>query len=156
MDLHDLVAPEGVIAHLKATSKKQALQELAAKAAKVTGLDERKIFETLLERERLGSTGVGHGIAIPHGKLASLDRLHGLFARLDHPIDFDSVDEKPVDLIFLLLAPESAGADHLKALARVSRLLRNQQMTDKLRATETNEALYALLTEPSASATSAA
>ena len=151
MELEDLLSPESVIAHLKVTSKKQALQELSDKAAKLTTLSSRSIFETLLERERLGSTGVGHGIAIPHGKLASLDRLYGVFARLDTPIDFDSIDDQPVDLIFLLLAPESAGADHLKALARVSRLLRNQNVVEKLRATVEAPALYAILTEPAAS-----
>ncbi len=150
MELEDLVRPEGVLAHLKVTSKKQALQELAARAAGLTGVSERSIFETLLERERLGSTGVGQGIAIPHGKLGELDRLHGLFARLDTPIDFESVDDQPVDLIFLLLAPESAGADHLKALARVSRLLRNSAVVEKLRATDDAAALYAILTEPAA------
>lgn len=148
MELEDLVSPEGVIAHLKATSKKQALQELSARAATLTGLSERTIFETLLERERLGSTGVGQGIAIPHGKLAQLTRLHGLFARLDTPVDFESIDDHPVDLIFLLLAPETAGADHLKALARISRLLRNQQVVEKLRASEDPAALFAILTEP--------
>lgn len=151
MDLADLLTPEGVTAHLKVTSKKQALQELSVKAAKVSGLPERAIFETLLERERLGSTGVGQGIAIPHGKLAELTTLHGLFARLETPINFDSVDDQPVDLIFLLLAPEAAGADHLKALARVSRLLRNQSVVEKLRATDDADALFALLTEPAAS-----
>ncbi|PCJ70474.1 MAG: PTS IIA-like nitrogen-regulatory protein PtsN [Rhodobiaceae bacterium] len=151
MDLADLLTPEGVTAHLKVTSKKQALQELSVKAALVSGLPERVIFETLLERERLGSTGVGQGIAIPHGKLAELTTLHGLFARLETPISFDSVDDQPVDLIFLLLAPEAAGADHLKALARVSRLLRNQSVVEKLRATDDAAALFALLTEPAAS-----
>lgn len=150
MELEDLVRPEGVIAHLKVTSKKQALQELSERAAKLTGLSERAIFETLLERERLGSTGVGQGIAIPHGKLSEVDRLHGLFARLDTPIDFESVDDQPVDLIFLLLAPETAGADHLKALARISRLLRNPAVVEKLRASEDSSALYAILTEPAA------
>lgn len=151
MELEELISPEGVIANLKVSSKKQALQELSARAAGVTGLSERAIFETLLERERLGSTGVGQGIAIPHGKLGDLTRLHGLFARLDTPIDFESVDDQPVDLIFLLLAPESAGADHLKALARVSRLLRNQSIVEKLRGTDQPAALFALLTEPAAS-----
>jgi PTS system nitrogen regulatory IIA component len=151
MEIVDLVAPEGVVAKLKATSKKQALQVLAQRAAKIVGLHERAIFGTLLERERLGTTGVGVGIAIPHGKLTDLDRLHGLFARLDTPIDFDAIDDQPVDLIFLLLAPESAGAEHLKALARVSRLLRDKQLCDKLRGTDNAEALYALLTEQSAS-----
>ncbi|MGB3810623.1 MAG: PTS IIA-like nitrogen regulatory protein PtsN [Parvibaculum sp.] len=148
MELEDLVSPEGVIAHLKVTSKKQALQDLSARAAELTGLSERTIYETLLERERLGSTGVGQGIAIPHGKLAQLTRLHGLFARLDTPVDFESVDDQPVDLVFLLLAPEGAGADHLKALARISRLLRNQSVVEKLRASDNPAALFAILTEP--------
>ena len=151
MEIADLVAPEGIVAKLKATSKKQALQVLAERAAKIVGLHERASFGTLLERERLGTTGVGVGIAIPHGKLTDLDRLHGLFARLDTPIDFDAIDDQPVDLIFLLLAPESAGAEHLKALARVSRLLRDKQLCEKLRGTDNAEALYALLTEQSAS-----
>lgn len=148
MELEDLVSPEGVVAHLKVTSKKQTLQDMSARAAEITGLSERTIYETLLERERLGSTGVGHGIAIPHGKLAQLTRLHGLFARLDTAVDFESVDDQPVDLVFLLLAPEGAGADHLKALARISRLLRNQAVVDKLRACDDPDAMFAILTEP--------
>ena len=147
MEINDLLVPEGVVAALKATSKKQALQDLAKRAAEVSGLHERAIFDILMERERLGTTGVGNGIAIPHGKLASLDRLHGLFARLEQPIDFHAIDERPVDLIFVLLAPENAGADHLKALARISRLLRNNGICDKLRGTDSAEALFAILTE---------
>ena len=147
MEIADLVSVDGVVADLKVSSKKQALQELSQLAAALTGLHERAIFDTLLERERLGTTGVGVGIAIPHGKLPELDRLHGLFARLAQPIDFEAIDEQPVDLIFLLLAPESAGADHLKALARVSRLLRDSTVCDKLRGSDTVEAIYALLTE---------
>ncbi|MBC7907392.1 MAG: PTS IIA-like nitrogen regulatory protein PtsN, partial [Rhodospirillaceae bacterium] len=143
--------PAAVIPNLRATSKKQALQDLARKAAELNGLNERAVFDVLLERERLGTTGVGNGIAIPHGKLVSLDRLHGLFARLERPINFESIDEQPVDLIFLLLAPESAGADHLKALARVSRLLRDKGVCEKLRGTENADGLYALLTESPAS-----
>ena len=147
MEINDLLIPEGVVADLKATSKKQALQDLAKRAAEVSGLHERAIFDVLMERERLGTTGVGNGIAIPHGKLASLDRLHGLFARLEQQIDFHAIDERPVDLIFVLLAPENAGADHLKALARISRLLRNNGICDKLRGTDSAEALFAILTE---------
>jgi PTS system nitrogen regulatory IIA component len=150
MEIADLIGPNSVIADLRATSKKQALQELAERAASVTGLHERQIFDVLLERERLGTTGVGNGIAIPHGKLAGLKKLHGVFARLSTPIDFESIDERPVDLIFLLLAPETAGADHLKALARVSRLLRDQSMCEKLRKTDSADALFILLTEGSA------
>ncbi|EKE76873.1 MULTISPECIES: PTS IIA-like nitrogen regulatory protein PtsN [Oceanibaculum] len=151
MEIMDLISPDAVIASLRATSKKQALQELARKAADLTGLEERRIFEVLLERERLGTTGVGNGIAIPHGKLPELTRLYGIFARLDKPIDFDSIDDEPVDLIFLLLAPESAGADHLKALARVSRLLRDRTICSKLRGCDTADGLYAVLTQAPAS-----
>jgi len=151
MEIADMLSPEGVVPALRVTSKKQALQELARRAAEVVGQPERAIFEVLVERERLGTTGVGNGIAIPHGKLAELDRLHALFARLETPVDFDSIDEQPVDLICVLLAPEQAGADHLKALARVSRLLRDRAVCEKLRGTESRDGLYALLTESAAS-----
>ncbi|MGJ3260054.1 MAG: PTS IIA-like nitrogen regulatory protein PtsN [Rhodospirillales bacterium] len=147
MELSDLLDSGSIVANLRATSKKQALQELARKAADVTGLDERKIFGVLMDRERLGTTGVGSGIAIPHGKLPELDRLYGIFARLEKPVDFQSIDDRPVDLIFVLLAPEEAGADHLKALARVSRLLRDHDVCDKLRGTGETDALYAIMTE---------
>ena len=147
MDLSDLVKPDAILPSLKAASKKQCLQVLAAKAAEITGREEREIFETLRQRERLGSTGVGNGVAIPHGKLATLDGIYGLFARLPKAIDFESSDEQPVDLIFLLLAPEGAGADHLKALARIARLFREPGMADKLRACTDKSALYAVLTE---------
>ena len=151
MEIGELIDIDGVVAKLPATSKKQALQELAKRAAVLTGQSERAIFDVLLERERLGTTGIGNGIAIPHGKLPSLGRLYGLFARLEHPIDFDSIDEQPVDLIFMLLAPESAGADHLKALARVSRLLRDATVCKKLRGSDQPEALFALLTDTATS-----
>jgi PTS system nitrogen regulatory IIA component len=147
MTLTDLVAPNAVIAALKVNGKKQAIQELAARAAELTGQSEKAILEILLQREKLGSTAVGNGVAIPHGKMPKLDRLFGLFARLQRPIDFEALDNQPVDLIFLLLAPEAAGADHLKALARVSRMLRDRGLVDKLRATENAEALYALLVD---------
>ena len=147
MELTDLLDGECVVANLRATSKKQALQELARRAADITGIDERKICGVLMERERLGTTGVGSGIAIPHGKLPELERLYGIFARLEKPVDFQSIDERPVDLIFVLLAPEEAGADHLKALARVSRLLRDQNICEKLRGTGDVDALSAILTE---------
>ncbi|MDD7909807.1 MULTISPECIES: PTS IIA-like nitrogen regulatory protein PtsN [Pseudovibrio] len=155
MELIELLSPEAVVASLKANSKKHALQEIAAKAAPVCGLPERDIFDTLLQRERLGSTGVGNGVAIPHGKLPQLDRLYGFFARLDKPIEFDSLDDQPVDLIFALLAPEGAGADHLKALARVARILRDQETAAKLRATKDAAALYSILTQPIGSTSSA-
>jgi nitrogen PTS system EIIA component len=148
MPLIDLVAPNAVIPALKVNSKKQAMQELASKAAKLTGQNERGIFEILLQREKLGSTGIGHGVAIPHGKLPKLEKLFGLFARLDRPIDFEALDSQPVDLIFLLLAPEAAGADHLKALARIARLLRDPGVARKLRECRDAEALYAVLMLP--------
>lgn len=151
MELSDLIEPAGVVANLRVTSKKQALQELAKRSAELTGQPERVIFDVLIERERLGTTGVGHGIGIPHGKLANLTRLYGLFARLETPVDFDAIDDQPVDLICVLLAPEAAGADHLKALARVSRLLRDRSVCDKLRGTDSADALHALLTQSATS-----
>lgn len=147
MEITDLVTPESVVADLKVTSKKQAIHDLARKAAEVTGEHERAIFDVLMERERLGTTGVGGGIAIPHGKLPGLDRLYGVFARLSDPVDFSAIDEQPVDLVFLLLAPETAGADHLKALARVSRLLRDKSTCEKLRGAQSADAVFALLSE---------
>jgi PTS system nitrogen regulatory IIA component len=147
MEITDLLAPEAVLSSVKAQGKKQLLQEMAERIAPICGIPERRIFETLIERERLGSTGMGQGIAIPHGRLAGLNKIVGMFARIETPIAYDAVDNQPVDLVFLLLAPEGAGADHLKALARVSRLLRNQQTCEKLRAAKDPEVLYALLTE---------
>ena len=152
MALTDLVAPDAIIPALKVNGKKQALQELATRAAALLGQNERTIFEILVQREKLGSTGVGHGIAIPHGKLAKLGKLFGLFARLERPVDFEALDGQPVDLVFLLLAPEGAGADHLKALARVARLLRDPDTAHKLRESRDADALYAVLALQSASA----
>ncbi len=152
MPLADIVAPNAIIPVLRATSKKQALQDLAARAAGLSGQNERSIFEILTQREKLGSTGVGSGIAIPHGKLAKLSKLFGLFARLERPVDFEALDGQPVDLIFLLLAPEGAGADHLKALARIARLLRDSDVARKLRDSRDAEAIYAVLAMPPASA----
>jgi PTS system nitrogen regulatory IIA component len=151
MPLTDLVAPNAILPALKVNGKKQALHELAARAAALSGQNERAIFDILMQREKLGSTAVGNGIAIPHGKMPNLTRLFGLFARLDRPVDFEALDGLPVDLIFLLLAPEG-GADHLKALARVARLLRDSTIARKLRASHDAEALYAVLAMPSASA----
>ncbi|HJT44378.1 MAG TPA: PTS IIA-like nitrogen regulatory protein PtsN [Rhizomicrobium sp.] len=146
MNIADLLAPDAVLLGLKAQSKKQLLQDLAARAHGLTHLSERRIFETLIERERLGTTGVGAGIAIPHGRMAEAKAITGLFARLENSIEYDAVDSQPVDLVFMLLAPENAGADHLKALARVSRLLRDKAICEKLRAAKSAETLYAILT----------
>lgn len=147
MEVADLIIPRSVIAQLRAANKKQALQELSRRAAAATDVHERIIYDVLIERERLGSTGIGMGIAVPHGKLPGLARLYGIFARLERPIPFEAVDDRPVDLIFLLLAPETAGADHLKALALVTRLLRDRMVCEKLRGTDNADALYALLTD---------
>jgi PTS system nitrogen regulatory IIA component len=143
-----LIGPDAVLASAKATGKKSLLAELAHRAAGLYGVEERRLFDLLVERERLGSTGIGGGIAIPHGRIPGLACPYGLFARVSAPVDFDAIDERPVDIVFLLIAPEGAGADHLKALARVSRLLRDRALVDKLRATESADALYALLIEP--------
>lgn len=147
MHLGDLIAPEAVLPSLKTKSKKQLLQELSARAARIAGLPERDIFDVLWQREQLGSTGLGQGVAIPHGKLGGLKQIVGLFALLAEPVEFDAVDGEPVDIVFLLLAPEGAGADHLKALARISRLLRERGAVEKLRASKDAAALYAVLTQ---------
>jgi len=152
MPTTDLVAPNAIIPALKVNGKKQALQEVSAKAAELTGQNDRAILEILLQREKLGSTGVGGGVAIPHGKLAKLSAVFGLFARLERAVDFEALDGQPVDLIFLLLAPEGAGADHLKALARVARLLRDPEVARKLRDSQDADAIYAVLALPSATA----
>jgi PTS system nitrogen regulatory IIA component len=148
VEIADLLpGPDAVLACVKASGKKALLADLASRAASLFKLDDRRLFDRLVERERLGSTGIGGGIAIPHGRMAGLAAPVGLFVRLAHPIDFEAVDERPVDLVFLLVAPEGAGADHLKALARVSRLLRDRSLVEKLRATDSGDALYALLVE---------
>ena len=144
----DLITVEAVIANMRVPNKKQALLELSERAAQLSGLDAREIFDALLQRERLGSTGVGNGIAIPHSKLTKAQSLFGVFARLEKPINFDSLDGQPVDLIFLLIAPDSAGADHLTALSRVARSLRDPTLVKKLRATQDASAIYSLLVQP--------
>jgi PTS system nitrogen regulatory IIA component len=150
MDLADLISRDGIISSLRAKTKKQALHELAQRAAELTGLPARDVFDTLLQRERLGSTGLGRGIAIPHIKFRSLKGMVCLFARLAEPIDFEALDDQPVDLIFFLLAPEHASGDHLKALARISRLLRDPVATEQLRSAKDEAALVALLTTTAA------
>ena len=150
LEIADLVTPRSVVAQLRAPTKRQVLQELARRAGTVTGIADRRIYDALAERERLGTTGIGNGVAIPHCRLVELDRLCGLFARLERPIPYDAIDDEPVDLLFVLLAPADAGAEHLKALARVSRLLRDRAMCEKLRGANSADALYALLTGGSA------
>lgn len=149
MNIGDLLSVDSIVADFRVSSKKQAIQSLARQIAANAGVDDRLVFDKLLERERLGSTGVGKGVAIPHARIEGLPRITGFFAKLANPIDFDSVDDRPVDLVFMLLAPEEAGADHLRALASVSRLLRDDAMCNKLRLTPDVGALYAMLAEPS-------
>ena len=148
MNLAEIIDSQSILPSLKAQNKKQLLQEVAHAAGKLTAIDHRVIFETLLQREKLGSTGVGHGVAIPHGKLSGLGKLTGVFARLERPIDFDALDNEPVDLMFLLLAPDNAGADHLKALARIARVLRDSDTAGRLREAGDAAAIYALLIDP--------
>ena len=152
MTLTDILTPAAVVSPLRAHGKKQALQEIAQHAAALTGLGDREIFEALLQRERLGSTGIGDGIAIPHGRMPGIERLVGLFARLEKPIAFDALDGQPVDIIFVLIAPEGAGADHLKALARVARVLRNRTVLDQIRQASDPSVIYAILSESAAQA----
>lgn len=147
MSLNDLISPNAIIPSLKVNSKKQALQEISDRAAELSGLSARQIFDTVLQRERLGPTGVGSGIAIPHGKLLTVKQIFAVFARLDRPVDFESQDGIPVDIICMLIAPESAGADHLKALARVARVLRDTHFVARLRSAKDSAALYLLLTQ---------
>ena len=147
MTLTDLIARDAILPSLKVATKKQALSELSEQAARQCGLTAREVFDALTQRERLGSTGIGSGIAIPHGKLAKVERIFGVFARAEKPIDFEALDGEPVDLILLLIAPENAGADHLKALARGARLLRSPTITAKLRATRDAGMIYGLLAE---------
>jgi nitrogen PTS system EIIA component len=156
MTLADIIDARTVVPCLKVQNKKQLLQEMAQGLASQVAIDSRVVFETLLQREKLGSTGLGQGIAIPHGRLPSITRVYGFFARLHHPVAFESVDGEPVDLVFALVSPDHAGADHLTALARVSRLFRDPEMLKKLRGTESPDGLYALLTQHTVSTATAA
>ena len=156
MNLAEIIDARAVLPYVKAQNKKQLLQELAQSMASILAVDHRIIFETLLTREKLGSTGLGQGIAVPHGRLPNITRVYGLFAKLAAPVAYDSVDGEPVDLVFVLISPDHAGADHLTALARISRLLRQPGTIAKLRGTATAEGLYAILTEPPATAAATA
>ena len=145
MKISDIIKKDRIFIGLKAGSKRQLLQELAQKAAQVTGLSDRTVFDALLERENLGSTGFGGGTALPHARLEDLKEIYGFFVRLDSPINFDSVDNRAVDLVFMLLSPDASGADHLTALAQVSRLLKDEGTCEKLRQAVSEEEVYALL-----------
>jgi PTS system nitrogen regulatory IIA component len=144
MGLEEFLSADAVISNLKASSKRDVLSALAERAAKLTGVPADDIRTALIEREQLGSTGVGRGVAIPHGKIEGLGEIVGVLAKLQEPIDFEAVDDQPVDLVFVLLAPMDATAAHLKALAKVSRLLRDERIREALRGAETQEALFAI------------
>jgi PTS system nitrogen regulatory IIA component len=151
MELADILSEESVIVCTGLKTKREVLERLAEQAAKATGQDARAVFEAVYDREVLGSTGLGNGIAIPHGKFAGIPGVTAVFARLSDPVDFDSVDDQPVDLLMLLLAPMGAGADHLKALARVARILRTESVVDALRRAPDAGKIYEILTQPLAS-----
>lgn len=144
-DLSDILSDKAVDAALVAANKKALFQQLAAAASKLSGVPAKSIAQSLNAREKIGSTGFGGGAAIPHARIDGLDHVLGYFARLATPVDFQSIDAMPVDLVFLLLSPPDAGADHLKALARVSRLFRDPQIVAKLRGARSKDALFALL-----------
>lgn len=145
MQISDILLPNAVRTLPQVNSKKRLLNELAEMAHAVLGLDAAETLDTLQERESLGPTGVGQGVALPHARLRGLDRVRGLFVRLDKPLDYDAVDRQPVDLVFALLAPSNSGVDHLKALALVSRTLRDADLRAKLRANDDPVALHAML-----------
>jgi nitrogen PTS system EIIA component len=152
MTIASLLSANAVITPLKANGKKALLQDIAAHASALSGLAEREVFEILLQRERLGSTGVGDGIAIPHGRVPGLESMFGMLVRTDKPVDFEALDGLPVDILFVLLAPDHAGADHLKALARVARLLRDRAVLDRVRSAHDAAAIYGIVTETAAQA----
>lgn len=152
MDISHFINLDAIFPKLKVTSKKQLLQELSNIARDKVGKPVYEISSILMERERLGSTGVGNGVAIPHGRFSGLDKICGIFAKLEKPVNFESIDDQPVDLVFLLLVPEEAGADHLKALAKVSRILRDGAVRDKLRGTDSGDAIFAILNSGAAQA----
>ena len=146
MELADILNEESVVFCSDVTTKRDVLVRLAEQAAKATGAPLDAVFESIDSREALGSTGLGNGIAIPHGKLPGLKGVTAVFARLDKPVEFDAVDDQPIDLVMVLLAPLGAGAEHLKALSRVARLLRGEACVDDLRRAEDPAQMYHVLT----------
>lgn len=146
MSLATLLERNAILGHVSVNSKRQALQVIADAVARNLKLDAGEVLQALLEREKLGSTGVGLGVAVPHAALKGLDRMYGVFMRLETPVDYEAIDDMPVDLVFALLAPEDAGTEHLRALAKVSRLLRQKDLREQLRAIDNPDAIYALLT----------
>lgn len=145
-DLSDLLRPEAVVTDLPAANKKALVNHLAGVAAPIAGMEPKSIADRVLDREKLGSTGFGHGVAIPHARIEALPQIVGVFAKLAQPVEYQAIDERPVDLVFLLLSPVDAGAAHLKALARVSRRLRDARFLATLRGAGSRDAIYALFT----------
>lgn len=145
MNISDIMTEKSIVLGIKANSKREFLQQLAVAAAEISGLDERTIFDTLLERENLGSTGFGGSTALPHGRFEGLDKVCAIFAKAAYPVEFDAIDGKPVDLAFVLLSPEGNGADHLTALAKLSRIMKDEALCNKLRQIEKPIELFALL-----------
>lgn len=156
MNIGDFLDRSAISARVSASSKRQVLAVISEIAARKLGLDPGDILDALLDREAAGSTGVGHGVAAPHARLEGLDRMRGVFVRLEQPVDFDAVDDKPVDLVFALFAPRDAGAEHLRALARVSRLMRQSDLREQLRQARTADAIHALLVQDNTARPSAA
>ena len=155
MDISDLLAANGVVLRGGASSKRQALHAVAEAFAGATGMDADRTLEALLEREALGSTGLGSGVAVPHARLRDIERVTGVFVRLDTPVAFDAVDDRPVDLLFALFAPPKDGAEHLRALAAVSRALRSSELREQLRQARTTDAVRALFVKDQPATTAA-
>lgn len=157
MQIGDLLDRNAIALRVSAANKRQALAVIAEIAARNLGLDVADVLDALAEREQAGSTGVGHGVAAPHARMPGLQRMRGVFVRLEQPVEFEAVDDQPVDLIFALFAPQDAGSEHLRALARVSRLLRQAELREQLRQARTADAIHALLVQdPGAARPSAA
>lgn len=147
MKIANIINQNSIYLNIKSGSKRQLLQELAEKASELSGLDERTIFDALLERENLGTTGFGGGTALPHARLENLDKIYGIFMRLSSPMNYEAIDGKPIDIVFMLMSPDSSGADHLTALAQISRLLKDENTCEKLRRAQNTDEIYALLND---------
>ncbi len=145
MNIADIISKEAILDNIQASSKRELVQKMSNRIAALAGVDERIVFEAVWERENLGSTGYGEGVAFPHARIEGLDKVCAMFARLDEPVDFDALDGKPVDLVFMLISPENSGADHLTALATLSRILKTEGSCDKLRKARSVDELYAIL-----------
>ncbi|MDZ4371060.1 MAG: PTS IIA-like nitrogen regulatory protein PtsN [Phenylobacterium sp.] len=150
MNIDELLDRGAISLRVSAANKKKVLAVIAEIAARNFGLETGEVLDALTERETAGSTGVGYGVAVPHARLSGLERMHGVFVRLEQPVDFDSVDDQPVDLLFALFAPKNVGAEHLRALARVSRFMRQAELREHLRQARTADAIYALLVQDAA------